>query len=189
MKLIVGLGNPGRGYMSNRHNVGFHCIDYLAKQHNISVRERGLRLRALLAKYGTGEVAQTPVVLAKPRTYMNLSGRAVSRLVHRFGVPLEDLIVIYDDMDLPLGKIRIRAAGSAGGHKGMASIINSLKSEEFARIRFGIGRPETGDEASHVLSDFTAAERATVKEMLALAADATYCILSQGIESAMNRYN
>lgn len=188
MKLIVGLGNPGKSYAGNRHNVGFQCLDHFASQHRIPITERRLRLKALKAKYGTGEVAGTSVVLAKPRTYMNHSGAAVAQLVHRFGVQIDDLLVIYDDLDLPLGKLRIRQQGGAAGHKGVASIIASLGSEEFPRIRVGIGRPE-GDEVSYVLSDFAAEEKDIAREAIARVADVLLCILAEGIEAAMNRYN
>jgi PTH1 family peptidyl-tRNA hydrolase len=183
MKLIIGLGNPGKAYANNRHNVGYRCIDYFARMHRIPIRERKAR-----AKLGMGEVAEKSVVLAKPRTYMNLSGQAVSRLVRLFSVPLEDLIVICDDLDLPLGKVRIRQRGSSAGHKGMESIIASLGSQDFPRIRVGIGRPD-GDEISYVLSDFTAEEKEVVAEAVAKVADAIYCILTEGIEVAMDRYN
>jgi PTH1 family peptidyl-tRNA hydrolase len=188
MKLIIGLGNPGRNYAGNRHNVGFQCIDYFAGQHHIPIKQRRLRLKALKAKYGMGEVAGTPVVLAKPRTYMNHSGVAVAQLVRRFGVPLGDLLVLYDDLDLPLGTLRIRQRGGAAGHKGAVSIIASLESEEFPRIRVGIGRPES-DEVSYVLSDFTAEEKDTAREVTARVTDVILCILAEGIEAAMNRYN
>jgi len=183
MKLIVGLGNPGKAYASNRHNVGFHCIDYFARCHRISIRERKAR-----AKIGIGEVDEKRVVLAKPRTFMNLSGQAVSRLVRQYSVSLEDLVVICDDLDLPLGKVRIRQRGGSAGHKGIESIIESLGSKDFPRIRVGIGRPD-GDEISYVLSDFTAEEKDAVKEAVAEVVDALYCILTEGIEAAMNRYN
>ena len=188
MKLIVGLGNPGKAYAGNRHNVGFQCIDRFAGEHRIPVRERRLRLKPLRAVFGRGEVEGTPVVLAKPRTFMNLSGKAVAQLVRRFGVAPDDLIVIHDDMDLPPGKLRIRPGGSAGGHKGVASIIDSLGTDGFARVRIGIGRPD-GDEVSYVLGSFTAEEKDTVTEAVGRAAEAVRCILSDGIEAAMNRYN
>ena len=188
MKLIVGLGNPGKAYAGNRHNVGFQCIDRLSAEHRIPVKERRLRLKPLKAVFGRGEVGGTPVVLAKPRTFMNLSGRAVAQLVRRFGITPDDLIVIHDDMDLPLGKLRIRRGGSAGGHKGVASVIDSLGTEDFARVRIGIGRPD-GDEVSYVLGDFTAEEKEVVTQAVGQAAEAVRCILSDGIEAAMNRYN
>ena len=188
MKLIVGLGNPGKSYAGNRHNVGFQCLDHFATQHRIPIKERRLRLKTLKAKYGTGEVAGTPLILAKPRTYMNHSGAAVVQLVRRFEISLDNLIVIYDDLDLPLGKLRIRQRGGVAGHKGVASIITSLGSEEFYRIRVGIGRPD-GDDVSYVLSDFSAEEKDIAGEAFARVADAILCILTEGIETAMNRYN
>ena len=183
MKLIVGLGNPGRAYAGNRHNVGFQCVDYFARKHRIAISERKAR-----AKIGIGEVDEKRVVLAKPRTFMNLSGQAVSRLMRQFNLPVEDLVVICDDMDLPLGRVRIRQRGGSAGHKGMESIIDSLGSQDFPRIRVGIGRPD-GDEVSYVLSDFTADEKEVVREAVAEVADALFCILTEGIEAAMNRYN
>lgn len=184
MKLIVGLGNPGKSYANNRHNVGFQCLDHFALVHRIPIKERRAR-----AKLGMGEVVGAPVVLAKPRTFMNMSGEAVGRLVRQFGVPLDDLLVICDDLDLPLGKVRIRLRGGSAGHKGVESIIASLGSREFPRIRIGIGRPDDGDEVAYVLSDFTAEEQGLLKEAIATVADALYCILTDGIEVAMNRYN
>ena len=188
MKLFVGLGNPGKSYAGNRHNVGFQCLDYFAREHRIPIKERRLRLKALKAKYGTGEVAGIPLMLAKPRTYMNNSGAAVVQLVRRFEISLDNVIVIYDDLDLPLGKLRIRQRGGAAGHKGVASIIASLTSEDFPRIRVGIGRPD-GDEVSYVLSDFSAEEKDIAGEAFARVADAILCILNEGIQAAMNRYN
>jgi PTH1 family peptidyl-tRNA hydrolase len=184
VKLIIGLGNPGKVYVNNRHNVGFRCLDHFARLHRISLKERKAR-----AKVGAGEVAGVQVVLAKPRTYMNLSGGAVGRLVRQLGVQLDDLLVICDDLDLPLGKFRIRQRGGSAGHKGVQSIIASLGSEEFPRIRIGIGRPDDGDEIAYVLSDFTAAEKGLVKEVIATVSDVICCILAEGIEAAMNRYN
>lgn len=184
MKIIIGLGNPGKAYANNRHNVGFQCLDYFALLHHIPVKERKRRVRL-----GMGQVAGIPVVLAKPRTFMNMSGEAVGWLVRQFGVTLDDLLVIYDDLDLPLGKIRIRRRGGSAGHKGVESIITSLGSQDFPRIRVGIGRPDDGDEVSYVLSDFTAQEKRPLAEAVATVADAIYCILTEGIEVAMNRYN
>ena len=137
---------------------------------------------------GTGDIAETKVVLAKPQTFMNLSGQAVGLLVRRFSVSPGDLLVIYDDMDLPLGKVRIRQRGSSAGHKGVESIIASLGSDEFPRIRVGIGHPE-GDVISYVLKGFTSEEREIVKQVMTTVSDAIYCILSEGIDAAMNRYN
>jgi PTH1 family peptidyl-tRNA hydrolase len=187
MKLIVGLGNPGRFYVNNRHNVGFKCLDFLARRHGIRLSKRRAR-----AKIGTGEIAGLNVVLAKPQTFMNLSGEAVAQLVRRFDITLSDLIVIYDDLDLPLGNIRIRGHGRSGGHRGMASIITLLRSQEFTRIRVGIN---TGQDTrdlktpDYVLSDFAPGEKAIIKEVYIKVADAIECLLSEGIEAAMNRFN
>ena len=137
---------------------------------------------------GTGDIAGTKVVLAKPQTFMNLSGQAVDLLVRRFNVSPGDLLVIYDDMDLPLGKVRIRQRGSSAGHRGVESIIASLGSDEFPRIRVGIGHPE-GDVISHILKGFTSEEREIVKQVMTMVSDAIYCILSEGIDAAMNCYN
>jgi PTH1 family peptidyl-tRNA hydrolase len=193
MKLIVGLGNPGKIYARNRHNVGFRSIDYLAKLYTIGTSRRQCHAQA-----GTGKIADIKVVLAKPATFVNQSGAAVSCLVHSHNVVLSDLIVIHDDLDLPLGKIRIRPEGSAGGHKGMQSIISALESEDFPRIKIGIGRPmrEDGtaisDEDSivdYVLSDFTPREDDTIKAAIAQVAKAIQSILTDGVTAAMNQFN
>ncbi|MDO8716272.1 MAG: aminoacyl-tRNA hydrolase, partial [Dehalococcoidales bacterium] len=136
MKLVVGLGNPGQGYSNNRHNLGFMCVSHFAKEHSIAFDKKQGQ-----ARIGTGEIGGETVVVARPDTYMNQSGQAVSRLVKKFSVSLDDLIIIHDDLDLPVGRIRIRQGGSAGGHRGIESIINSLGGKEFLRVRVGIGRP------------------------------------------------
>jgi peptidyl-tRNA hydrolase, PTH1 family len=192
MKLIIGLGNPGRDYVNNRHNAGFKCVDLFAREHGISLTQRGAR-----SKLGTGEVAGTKVVLAKPQTFMNLSGEAVSALVRRYRLSSQDILVIYDDLDLPLGKIRIREKGSSGGHNGLKSIISHLGTQDFPRIRVGIGPAEDSDSAAtpevdaieHVLSDFTDAEKTVMREVYPRVAAAIECILTEGITAAMNKYN
>jgi len=192
MKLIVGLGNPGRAYVNNRHNVGFKCVDLFAREHGISLtRRRGL------SKLGTGEIAGTKIVLAKPQTFMNLSGEAVSALVRRYKLSSKDILVIYDDLDLPLGKIRIREKGSSGGHNGLKSIISHVGTQDFPRIRVGIAPPESGDSTStsevdaieHVLSDFTEAEKTVMREVYSKVAAVIECVLAEGIAAAMNKYN
>ena len=188
MKLIIGLGNPGKSYAGNRHNMGFQCLEYFASRYRIPINKRRLRLKSLKAKYGMGEVAGLQVVLAKPRTYMNNSGEAVGQLMRRLDVQMENLIVIYDDMDLPLGKLRIRQRGGAAGHNGLSSIIRSLESEEFPRIRVGIGRPDV-DEVSYVLGNFTAEEKNIARETIVRVSDVILCILTEGLEAAMNRFN
>lgn len=193
MKLIVGLGNPGRNYAANRHNLGFMCLNHLA-------RTQGIRFdRKLgLARIGTGEVAGSEVILAKPQTFMNLSGQSVKRLIQRFNISLADLLIIHDDLDLPLGKIRIRHGGGSGGHKGVESIITELGSQDFTRLRVGIRRPDAtegsteiseADITAYVLSDFTNSEKQTIARVIPTVSDAILCLLSEGLTTAMNRYN
>jgi len=192
MKLIVGLGNPGRDYVNNRHNAGFKCVDLFAREHGISLTQR----RAL-SKLGTGEVSGIKIVLAKPQTFMNLSGEAVSALVRRYKLSAKTILVIYDDLDLPLGKIRIRERGSSGGHNGLKSIISHLGTQDFPRIRVGIAPSEGSDSGAapevdaieHVLSDFTEAEKTVMKEVYVKVAAAIECVLTEGIAAAMNKYN
>ncbi len=184
MKLIVGLGNPGREYSGTRHNVGFEVIDVLSKRHHIAVRARRNH-----AKVGEGTIGGEQVVLAKPQTFMNRSGEAVAGLARRYRIAPEDIIVIYDDVNLPLCKLRIRTRGSAGGHNGMKSIIHSLGSEEFPRIRIGIGSPDRRDMVDHVLSKFKRAEMPFVRDAIDRAADAVESYLSDGPEPTMNRFN
>ena len=193
MKLIVGLGNPGKAYAHNRHNIGFRCINHLARLHSISIKGHQCQ-----SQVGTGKIAGVEVLLAKPKTFVNLSGEAVGRLMRKYSIPVNNLIVIYDDLDLPLGKLRLRPSGSAGGHKGINSIISALDSEDFPRIKVGIGRPTTEDGATitdedvivgHVLSDFTPQEEAAIKPAIATAAEAIHCILTEGIVAAMNKFN
>jgi PTH1 family peptidyl-tRNA hydrolase len=193
LKLIVGLGNPGKAYAHNRHNIGFRCINYLARLHSISIKGHQCQ-----SQVGTGKIAGVEVLLAKPKTFVNQSGEALGRLMRKYSIPVNDLIVIYDDLDLPLGKLRLRPSGSAGGHKGINSIISALGSEDFPRIKVGIGRPTTEDAAaitdedvivSYVLSDFTPQEEAAIKPAIATAAEAIHCILTEGIVAAMNKFN
>jgi PTH1 family peptidyl-tRNA hydrolase len=191
MKLIVGLGNPGNTYAHNRHNVGFQSLNYFARHHSIRFDHRQCQ-----AKVGLGEVRSEKLLLAKPGTFVNLSGNSVAGLVRKHDISLSDLLVIHDDLDLPLGKIRLRQSGSSGGHKGMNSIISALGSEDFPRIRVGIGRPEAEKRSisedaivNYVLSDFSSQEEAIVKPVIARVAEAIDCFLTQGIEAAMNKFN
>lgn len=181
--LIVGLGNPGKDYDGTRHNVGWDAIDTLAKRHHIHVKAR--RNKAMV---GEGEIEGHKVILAKPLTFMNLSGQAVGGLVRRYRLDVPHVIVICDDVNLPLGRIRIRARGSAGGHNGLTSIIGALGSQDFVRVRVGVGSPR-GDMVNHVLSRFKRAERTAAREAVSRAADSVEAILSGGIESAMNEFN
>lgn len=190
--LIVGLGNPGREYAHSRHNVGFWCLNRLARSNGIPFSSRGK-----LAAVGEGELAGRSVFLAKPRTFVNLSGRAVSHLLRRHRLSSQQLLVVCDDLDLPLGCVRLRAKGSHGGHKGMRSIIDAVGSQDFPRIRIGIGRPEVGGEPTwepehvvdYVLSPMTADERRILDEAVATAGEAILCLLSDGVEVAMNEFN
>jgi peptidyl-tRNA hydrolase, PTH1 family len=183
LKLIVGLGNPGKEYEATRHNVGFEVIDILAHRHAIHVRSR--RGRALV---GEGFIEGHKVMLVKPMTFMNLSGQAVGALARHYRLEPSDVLVIYDDINLPLGKLRIRARGSAGGHNGLDSIIHTLGTQEFARVRVGVGSPAQ-DAVRHVLSRFRKSERIAIREAFQKAADAVEEVLSSDIEKAMNLYN
>lgn len=167
-------------------------MDVLARRHGIRLDRRRAR-----SKVGVGEVAGTTVVLAKPTTFMNLSGEPVSALVRLHKVAIEDLVVIYDDLDLPLGRLRVRPGGSAGGHNGMKSIIGHLGTQDFTRLRIGIGPQaicagtpsRAADTVDYVLSDFTSDEKAVIREVCQRAADAVECLVGQGVAAAMNRYN
>ncbi|MBI4303466.1 MAG: aminoacyl-tRNA hydrolase [Chloroflexi bacterium] len=192
MKLIVGLGNPGTGYANNRHNLGFMCVSHFARAHGIQFDKKQGK-----ARFGMGEVDGIKVVVARPQTFMNLSGQAVSPLVRKFDIKPEDLIVIHDDLDLHVGKIRIRLGGSAGGHKGVKSIYVELGSQDFYRIRVGIGRPNRTEDLDendaaiidYVLSDFTPEERQTINEVIPRVSAAILCLLTEGPTAAMNKYN
>jgi len=182
--LIVGLGNPGERYARNRHNIGFQCIDYLAGAHEIALR--GKRSRALL---GEGRIGSRRVLLAKPLTFVNDSGQAVARIARARRVPSERILVIHDDLDLALGRIRLRPGGGSGGHKGVASIVAELGTPRFARLRVGIGRPVQGDPTDYVLGDFDQGQEPVVKRVHRLAEGAVLCFLEEGIQKAMNSYN
>ena len=183
--LVVGLGNPGPQYARNRHNAGFQVVERLAARAGGAFGKHPGR--TLVARVAIGGA---PVVLAKPQTFMNLSGASVATLIHWYHLdPLQQLLVVYDDLDLPLGKIRLRARGSAGGHKGLISIIEQLRTQDFARLRVGIGRPEYGEPHRYVLENFTADEWPVMDASRERAADAVECFLRQGIIAAMNEFN
>jgi PTH1 family peptidyl-tRNA hydrolase len=189
MKLIVGLGNPGMAYANNRHNIGFMCLSRFAKLNKISFDKKQGK-----ARVGLGEIAGNEVILARPQTYMNVSGEAVSYLVSRYHIEMNDLIVIHDDLDLPLGKIRIRQGGRSAGHRGISSIINSVESPDFIRVRIGIGRPEEAEEKGaevidFVLNDFTDAETKIMTPVVSRVSEALLCLLTDGLAAAMNKYN
>jgi PTH1 family peptidyl-tRNA hydrolase len=183
--LVVGLGNPGREYRANRHNVGFMAVDRLAQQMGLAFTRRQAD-----ALYSAGRLASTPVVLAKPQLFMNLSGRPVASLLNFHAVPLERLLVIFDDLDLPLGTLRLRPEGGTAGHRGMESITATLGTQAFPRLRFGIGRPPGRmDAAAYVLQDFGDDDRPFVEASLDRATNAVEVFVREGIVTAMNRFN
>ncbi len=185
MKLIIGLGNPGLAYAGTRHNVGFKVINKVAKLIGIEIKGRRYQSRM-----GEGKISGHEVILAKPMTYMNLSGVAVELLVRNFKASPLDLLVVYDDVSLELGKLRIRKKGSAGGHNGIKSIIEKLANEEFARMRIGIGTPPPEVSfRNYVLSPFTDEENEVIEQVIEKAAEAVICIIEEGIDAAMNKYN
>lgn len=186
MYLIAGLGNPGKQYEHTRHNMGFDTIDELADRYR--VLSCGVAHKAM---YGKGMIAGEKVILAKPLTYMNLSGDSIREFISYYKMdPETELIVIYDDIDLEPGQIRIRKKGSAGGHNGIKSIINQIGTQNFYRIKVGVGaKPKGWDLADYVLGRFPSEERNLVDEAIREAAKAVEVILDEGIEAAMNRYN
>ncbi|MCR4610153.1 MAG: aminoacyl-tRNA hydrolase [Eubacterium sp.] len=185
MKIIAGLGNPTKQYEGTRHNVGFSVIYRLADKYNIKMNIA--RHKALI---GTGVIAGEKVMLVMPQTYMNLSGEAVGEIMRYYKAEPSDIIITYDDIDLDVGKLRIRAKGSAGGHNGMKSIIAHVGSEEFDRVRVGIGhKPPEFDLADYVLSRFGKDELPLIRDAVDKAADAMEVIIRSGIEAAMNLYN
>jgi PTH1 family peptidyl-tRNA hydrolase len=194
MKLIVGLGNPGLRYTRNRHNAGFMCLKHLARIHSIKFDKKQGR-----ARIGRGEIAGGEVLLARPQTYMNLSGESVIRMSSKYKIyNKNDLLVIHDDLDLPLGKIRLRQGGGSGGHKGVDSIISYLGSKDFIRLRVGIGRPRVYEDTAeiseadiilYVLSDFTPEEKRIINRIIPIVSEAVLCLLTQGLVAAMNQYN
>ncbi len=185
VKLVVGLGNPGPEYERTRHNVGFQVLDVLARRHRLTFTPH--RFRALVAEW---RVNGQTVLLVKPLTYMNLSGEAVGPLARHHHVPPEAILVVYDDMDLPFGTLRMRPKGGSGGHKGVASIIQHLGTTEFPRLRVGIGRPPGRmDPVDYVLSPFTPEEEETMAVVREEAADAVELWVRVGTDRAMNRVN
>jgi PTH1 family peptidyl-tRNA hydrolase len=182
--VIFGLGNPGSQYARTRHNLGFMVVDTLAEQYDISPNKRQHH-----SYLGEGVIAEKRVVLVKPHTYVNLSGQAAQSIVHFWQIPLSYFLVVADDMDLEFGKLRLRRRGSPGGHNGLKSITQSLGSQEFPRLRIGIGRPGSDDAIDHVLSSFTREEWDELNETILRAADAVVAFLNEGIDAAMNKYN
>ncbi len=183
MKMIVGLGNPGIRYEWTRHNIGFQVVDRLASLNHITLGSR--RFKAL---YGVGSIGAQQVVLAKPLTFMNLSGDSVRKLIDYFEVGMEDLVVVHDDLDLPVGRIRIKRKGGDGGHQGIRSIIESLGGNNFLRLKVGIGRPPKGKEAAeYVLEPLDETERSEFEGVLSPAAESLEAIVLKGVDMAMNR--
>lgn len=184
MKLVVGLGNPGTPYAGTRHNVGFDLVDRLASAHGIA-----LRTRRANARVGRGTIAGADVLLAKPLTFMNLSGSAVSALARQEEIAPADILVVTDDIHLPVGRLRLRARGSSGGQNGVKSVIESLGTDAFPRLRIGVGAPPPGLQIDWVLSRFSKPDRTVVDGALIDAMGAVEVWLAEGIEAAMNRFN
>ncbi len=185
LKLIVGLGNPGDQYRFSRHNFGFLVLDQLAEDQEIRISQFGFD-----ALWGKGIIAGQSVLLAKPQTFMNLSGKSVRKLADFFKIVVEDVLVVHDDLDLPFGTIRLKAGGGQGGHKGLISIHDSLGGPEFQRVRLGIGKPARRSAVErYVLQPFTEIESRHLPKMIRTAADAVIEVISSGIKAAMNSYN
>ena len=182
--LIVGLGNPGKEYADTRHNVGFRAVEELARRARLTWERPRLK-----AEQSRGTIAGREVVLAKPQTYMNLSGASVAQLVRWYKTPLDQLLIIHDDLDLPFGQLRLRAEGSGGGQNGMGSIIQQLGTNSIHRLKIGIGRPNWGDAKDYVLTRFTKDQAAELPAVIGRAADAAELWLAEGILPAMNEYN
>jgi PTH1 family peptidyl-tRNA hydrolase len=183
--IIVGLGNPGEEYAGSRHNVGFWCVDRIAEEHSISLSRRNRS--ALL---GEGVIEGHPVALAKPRTFVNRSGEAITYLLARFRVSPGELLVIYDDIALPLGKIRLRPEGSAGGHNGIKSITQAIGTQDFPRLRVGVGAPPPGsDQIGYVLGSIPDDDMEVANAAVDRVAQAVASVLADGIDTTMNRFN
>jgi len=184
VKLLVGLGNPGTKYAGTRHNAGFLVAERVAERHRIALKKKGYQ-----GIYGVGRAVGEETTILLPQTFMNCSGASVNAAYKSLGVTPGDLIVIYDDLDLPLGRIRIRPEGGHGGHNGIRDIIAIAGFKDFIRVKVGIGRPERGDVTSHVLGRFNSDEQKLVPQVLDLAADAVETILTDGVLVAMNKFN
>lgn len=181
--IIAGLGNPGKEYENTRHNTGFSVIDYIAQKNNINISKTKFK-----GIYGEGNIGNEKVMLLKPQTYMNLSGQSILDAVQFYKINVENLIVIYDDVSLPLGRIRIRPSGSDGGHNGIKSIIYLLETDCFPRLRVGIGEPGV-DIISYVLGRFSSDEHKILDDVIKVAADGVEAIVNFGVDQAMNMYN
>ena len=184
MYIIVGLGNPGKQYENTRHNMGFLAVDLLAEKYNIEVNK--VKFKALV---GEGRIAGQKVLLVKPQTYMNLSGEAVRQAMDFYKIDPEELIVIYDDIDIPTGTFRIRKKGSPGTHNGMRNIFQHIQTNDFPRIRVGIGSGKKANLAGYVTGGISKSEQEILADVLKNSADAAACIIEKGIDKAMNEYN
>ncbi len=184
MYVIAGLGNPGKKYENTRHNIGFITIDHIAETYNIKVDK--LKFKSLV---GEGRIAGQKVILVKPQTYMNLSGDAIREVMNFYKLDSENLIVIYDDIDIELGALRIRKNGSGGTHNGMRSIVSQLGTRDFPRIRIGIGTSKSKDLVDHVIGNFSKTEKTVLEDTVKSAAASVECMLGSGIDMAMNRFN
>jgi len=185
MYLIVGLGNPEQDYSKTRHNMGFNAINKLAEKYQIQINKN--KFDALV---GEGIIENNKVILLKPQTYMNLSGKSIIQVVNFYKIPIENICVIYDDIDIDVGEIKIRKKGSAGSHNGMKSVIEELRTEEFMRIRVGIGKPQFKDDMiNYVIGSIPEEERKVLEEGTKKAADSVVEILKNGIDIAMNKFN
>ena len=183
--MVAGLGNPGREYRETRHNIGFMVVDRLSEKYKIALTR--VQNKAII---GSGVVGDNKVILVKPQTYMNLSGKAVVALIRFYKIEITNLIVVHDDVDLPFSTIRLRPGGGSAGQKGVASIIEQLGTQDFARLRMGIGRPPGQmDAATYVLQTFSGTDKVLLSEFLERATEALDCYIKEGLESAMNRYN
>ena len=188
MKIVVGLGNPGLKYEFTRHNIGFRIVDSLARDIEIEFK----KVKSYYSLISRGMINNHKVMLVKPQTFMNLSGRAVSKVVSYYKIPLQDLLIVYDDLNLELGQVRIRKKGSAGGHKGIESIMQYLDSEEIPRLRIGIGNPLVNFNfncMSYVLSNFNNDEKDKIGEVIQLSTEAIKTVIEDGFEKAMRKYN
>jgi len=183
MFLIVGLGNPGKEYENTRHNIGFEVIDYIANKYNIELNR--VKFKGI---YGEGFIQNKKVILLKPTTYMNLSGESIREVINFYKLTEEDLIVLYDDISLEVGRLRIREKGSAGGHNGIKSIITNLSTDVFSRVKIGVGQPK-GDLVAHVLGKFNKEEQEVLKESMEASALAVEIIIKEDAKEAMNKLN
>ena len=184
MKLLAGLGNPGDKYSATRHNIGFQVAEQVAQRNRIVLKRKGYQ-----GVYGVGRAATCETTILLPQTFMNCSGSSVNAAYRSLGIEPGDLIVIYDDLDLPFGRLRVRVDGGHGGHNGLRDIIAILGHKDFIRLRIGIGRPERGDVTGHVLSRFSSNEQKLLPQLLDTAAEAVEKILSSGVTEAMNSFN